>query len=897
MTHTFLNRTAAVVVFFVTMITYALTISPTVVFWDVGEFIAAAQMMQVPHPPGSPLFLLVTRIAMMIPFAADHAVRAHAFSALCSAMGIMFLYLVIVRVVTNFRGVPATVSDKVTVYGAAIIGALSLGFGTTYWANSIEAEVYGVSMLFLAAIMWLVIRWLDHADREGNEKYILFIAYLIGLSLGVHLLALLTIFPVLMIIYFRKYEFSSNGFIKLGIISVVVFGVVYPGIVKWIPGMMDGEFRGGKSDIISWVPWILIGASLLGVYYSYVEKKKMLHIALLSIVLIFVGYTTYTTVLIRSNANPPMNENDPSNLARLTSYLSREQYGDAPVMKRRYSNEPQHQGIYTNYTSDMDFLIRYQLNHMFFRYLGWNYIGQATDVQDAGVGWKDTWGIPFLIGLLGIYYQFKKDWKMWLVFVAMFIVLGPVLALYQNQQEPQPRERDYFYVGAFYVFSLWIALGVVALVDYVKKFIQEKRMAETLSFAVVGVFALAIPGNLARINWHDHDRSGNYVAWDYSYNLLQTCEKDALLFTNGDNDTFPLWYLQDVEGVRRDVRIVNLSLVNTPWYIQQMKNTPYYQEAKAVPISRTDAQIERIQPVAWEPRQMELPVPREAFERYGVTDTSLINKGRIGFLFRNTLQIGPTKALRVQDIMVQDIVYTNQWKRPIYFAVTVSPDSKIGLDQYLWFHGMAWRLEPRQVVDQDRSINPEVLAANLLTEPEGFSKTPQYGYKWRKVADPTVYFDENTTRMMVNYRSAFIRLALYYSNVTNQKEKGVEVLDRMEQLMPRAKIPMGWDLQSDIASFYHRLGREDKFDELASEVEPIAREMMKSGQVNMQSYYNPYRVLLEIYEVRKDYAKTLEVLRELAVMYPTDQGLKQRINETQALLATTKASPDTGGKQ
>ncbi len=968
MTHKKLNRIAAIGVFGATIAVYLMTLSSTVVFWDVGEFIAAAKLMQVPHPPGSPLFLYGARIAMMIPFAADQAVRAHAFSAVCSALGIMFTYLVIVRVIISFRGVPEKLVDRVTMYGSGIIGALSLAFNTTYWDNSIEAEVYGASMLFLTAIMWLAMRWQERADNEGNEKYIVLIAYVIGLSLGVHLLALLVVIPVLMIVFFRKWEYSSPwlfvgssvfALVEIGILYWIFNGitesasgrsnqslvpyvmgliiacggfagffylhwnvtqsaassegsrsfslgvlfalcalvtqfVIYPGIVKFLPGMMDGEWGGVRSEVIAYVPWIIIAALCYFVYDSYQKKRKVLHLALVSILLIFLGYTTYTGVLIRSNANPPMNENDPRNLAQLTSYLGREQYGNSPTfMPRRWSQEPHQQGIYTKYSSDMDYLVRYQLNHMFFRYIGWSYIGQAGDEQDAGVSWKDTLAIPFLLGLIGLWYQIKKDWKMALVFIAMFIILGPVLALYQNQQEPQPRERDYFYVGAMYVFSTWIAIGIVGLIDYFRQWMKSESSIAYTSYAAVGLFMLAVPVNMARINWQSHNRTGNYVAWDYSYNILQTCEKDAILFTNGDNDTFPLWYLQDVEGVRRDVRIVNLSLVNTPWYIQQMKDKPYYEEAQAVPISLTNAQIERIQPTAWEDRTMELPVPNEAIEKYGVTDSTVIHSGKITFTFKPTLNISGVKGIRVQDRMVQDIIFTNQWKRPIYFAVTVSPDSKIGLDDYLWFHGLAWRLEPRKVTDQDRSIDVNILEANLLHEPQGFSKTPQYGYKWRNIANPRVYFDENTSRLMINYRSAFIRLALYHANVTKNDAKALAALDRMELLIPRSKVPMGWELESDIASFYHRLHNDKKYDEMVAEIEPQCQSLIASGQVNMNSYYNPYRVLLEIYETRQEHAKALDLLKNLAAMYPNDPGLKQRIAEVQTQMGQQVSHSDS----
>jgi len=902
MTHNTLNRITAAFVFLVSVVTYFKTMAPTVVFWDVGEFIAAAHMLQVPHPPGSPLFLLVTRVAMMIPFVTDLAMRAHAFSALCSALGIMFLYLVISKVIVHFHGVPQTLLDKCAVYGSGIIGALSLAFSTSAWDNSIEAEVYGASMLFLSAVMWLAMRWQERSDKPGNEKYILFIAYLIGLSLGVHLLALLAIFPVLMIVYFRNYEFSWPGFVKVGFVATVVFLVVYPGIVKYVPDMMDGDFHGRKSDAFSYIPWILIGGAVYGVYASYKKRRRIVHVALLSIVLIFIGYTTYTTVLIRSNADPPMNENDPRNLARLTSYLGREQYGNAPLFfPRRYSPEPHQQGIYTNYSSDLDFLFRYQLNHMFFRYLGWNFIGRGGEYQDAGLDWRKTLAIPFFIGLLGLYYQFKKDWKLGLVFLTMFIILGPLLALYQNQQEPQPRERDYFYIGAFYVFSLWIALGIVALIDVVKQYVNSPMETTAYSVVVLGVFTIAIPVNLARVNWDEKDRTGNYVAWDYSYNILQTCEKDAILFTNGDNDTFPLWYLQDVEGIRRDVRVVNLSLVNTPWYIQQMKRTPYYSEAKAVPISLTDAQIARIQPAAWEPRALELPVSREAFERYGVTDTALINKGKIEFIMPSALQYAEAKGIRVQDIMVRDIIFTNQWKRPIYFAVTVAPDTKIGLDSYLWYHGLAWRLEPRKIANPLTGMDAKILAANLLSEPEGFFKTPHYGYKFRKIADPDVHFDENTIRLMTNYRSAFLHLAEHYAGIENNPKQSVAILDLMEEKIPRKKIPIGWEVNHMLGAFYHRLGRDDKFNEIAAEVEPIARKLVESGEnPNAQFGYNPYQALLEIYDVRKEYGKTVDLWKRIANFYPDDPNVKQRLAAAEAQLkvyneARTTA-PDTTGK-
>ena len=894
MTTSTVNRIIAAVVFVVTFAVYLITLAPTVVFWDVGEFIAAAKMMQVPHPPGSPFFLLVTRIAMMIPVAADMAVRAHMLSALFSALAVMFLYLVAERVIVSFRGAPAAMIDRVIIFGASAVGAFTLAFSTSYWANSIEAEVYGASMFFLSSILWLAMRWLDRSETAGNEKYVLLIAYLIGLSLGVHLLALLAIFPVLMIMYFKRYEYSLTSFMKFWLVAVAVFFVVYPGIVKYLPGMMDGDFMGRKSTLIAYVPWLIIAAVCYGVYTSYKKKQKMLHFGLLAMLLIFIGYTTYVQVIIRSNANPPMNENDPSNLARLTSYLSREQYGEAPLfMPRRYSQEPHQQGIYTKYTSEWDFLFRYQLNHMFVRYLSWNFIGAEGDAQDSGVDWKVTYGIPFFLGVIGLYGHFKRDWKMGLVFLVTFIILGPVLALYQNQQEPQPRERDYFYVGAFFIFAMWISIGIVAIIDWMRTLTAQESVRKAFTYGIIGVAALAVPGRLLQANWADHDRSGNYVAWDYSYNMLQSCEQDAILFTNGDNDTFPLWYLQDVEGVRRDVRIVNLSLVNTPWYIKQMKGPAYYPEAKAVPMSLSEKQIDNIQPVIWEPRQLDLPVPPEAFRRYNVTDTAAVNAGKITFIMRHTFEAGTTRAIQARDIVTRDIIYTNQWRRPIYFAATCAPDTKLGLDEYLWFHGLASRLEPRSTGSVDFGLDPVILEANLFHEPEGFSTTPRYGYRFRNLSAPDVRFDDNIRRLLANYRWSFIMMATYREMSQGDRPGALEALERMESLIPRAKAPLDPYFQYQLAMLYNRLERKDRFNELATELEVSMKRAIAAGEADLRSRFNPFQVLLEIYDVRGDHASSLELLRSIQQMAPNDPGIKARIDMTEALLRQKRGTGDT----
>ncbi len=886
------HRLSAIGVFLATFFVYFFTLPPAVVFWDVGEFIAAAYMLQIPHPPGSPFFLLLGRIVTMIPFATDIAVRAHMLSAVSGAITVMLLYLITVRLVVSFRGNPVSLYDRFAVYGSSVIGALSLAYGFTFWFNSTEAEVYGLSMLFVAVIMWLILRWYDHSNEAHNEKYILIIAYLIGLSVGVHLLAVLTIFSVLMIVYFKRYEINRTTFFIFSLIAVTTFFIVYPGVVKYLPSMLDGEFRGIKGDFVTYIPILLILGALYGIYISTKNKQKILNVALLSFLLIVIGYSTYTMVIIRAKVKDlPMNENDPSNIARLVSYLNREQYGDAPIMQRRYSQEPMHAPTWQNYSSDMDFMWRYQINHMYNRYFLWNYVGSEGDWQDAGVSWKHTFGIPFLIGLLGLYYHFKKDWKMALPFFVLFLTLGVLLALYQNQQEPQPRERDYFYVGSFFVFSMWIAIGLIAIIDYIKRVTRKENLYKIGTAGTLSVFLFAIPLNMVKINWHTLDRSKNYVAWDYSYNILQTCEKDALIFTNGDNDTFPLWYLQDVEGVRRDVRIVNLSLVNTDWYIKQLKNYMPH-GAKKVPISFSDAQINRLQPMIWEPRKLEIPVSQEVYKKFGITDTAITNKGKISFTMSNTITFGQTKAIKVQDIMVRDIIMTNKWERPIYFAVTVSPDSKIGLDDYLWMDGLAWRLKPI-VAPQEAGIHKEIMEANLMTENLVPSKEPQYGYLFRHLNDSTTYFDENAARLTINYRSAFIRLALYYQNFDKDLEKAKKALERMDSVMPLEIIEMDWRLAADVMSFFGKVGLLEKQEKYSNYVEKKALELIEKTPSDFSSYYSPYRVLLDIYENKKDYAKSIDILQRISTYYPNDPTIKNRIVELQSLLKLAGSEKDS----
>ncbi len=976
MNYKFLRNTIGAAVFLISLSVLWLTVQPTVSFWDCGEFIAASYYLQVPHPPGTPFFLLLGRIFAMIPFVGNIGLRVNLISILASAAAILFLYLIAIKLIENYKGKKyENLLDALGTYIAAAIGALSFSFSDTFWFNGVEAEVYAFSTFLAAFVTWLMIQWHERADEKDNEKYLLMIAYLIGLSTGVHLMSILAIVPVVMVILFRKYLEDEEACKKTGIlflihagiivlislamwsaqksttppspeeyqaydfkfkmiaavISVIFIGVfwkkiftrnsfymplfiggaalfiTYPGIVKFLPSLMT-EVAGDSIAIATIFLVAMFGLLGYAVHFSIKEKKPTLHLVAMSFIFAFIGFTTFAMVIIRSNQNPPMNENEPNTFTELVSYLNREQYGDFPTFKRRFATEPHQQIVYTGYSSDLDFFWRYQMNHMMTRYWLWNYAGRQSWNQDDGANIapfnqignifgkifnvhfdgsvKDSlFAIPLILGLLGIYFHFRKDWKMASVFMIMFILMTYLTAFYQNQQQPQPRERDYFYVGGFFVFSIWIAIAIRSLVDVVLEKVRSEALKKG---AVVGVLAfgvILVPVKMFASNYYTHDRSKNWLPWDYSYNLLQSCAPNGVLFTNGDNDTFPVWYLQDVEGVRRDVKIVNLSLLNTPWYIKQMKeNDPY--NVGTLKIRYSDAQIQDIRPIAWEPRTVSISIPgniregipQDLFNTYNVSDSSVLKQGSITFQMNPTLNFGNVKAIRVQDIMVKEIVESNLWDRPIYFAVTCSEDSKIGLDDYLMMEGMAYRVVPEKRKTGIEFINEDIMKKQLFSEKPSSSKVYKPGFNYRGLSDSTIFMDENHKRMTQNYRNSFIRLALYYVN-TNNKTMAVKTLDMMNEKIPRKIVGMELGLLYEIGNLYFNAGGEKQYKEYSVEVEKQALQLLETNPTDVQSYYNPYRILIDTYENQKEYAKLADIWQRLQVIYPNDPSVQSNVEK------------------
>jgi hypothetical protein len=939
------RRIIGTFVFLLSAIILFLTVQPSVSFWDPGEISAASYSLMVPHPPGGPLWLIIGRFFSMLPFAENIGFRINAVSVLSGSISILMLYLISIKLIETYRGKDyKNTTSTILTFGSAAIGALAFAFCDTFWFNAVESNYFSLSTLLFSLVVWLMMIWYDHADEKGSEKYIILMAYLIGLSFGVHLMSVLAIFTFVFVVVMRKYVNDDETFkktayiflIHMGILAIIaiamwssqtsttppspeeykafdskfvwiMFGIsvifmgamwkqifhrnsfyipliaggvvllfAYPGVVKGVPAILLA--LGGAGVATNLIIFLLIlGIVVYIIYWSAKNKKSTINLGATALLFVLLGFTTYATIIIRSGDYPPMNENQPNNFNKLIVYLDREQYGDFPIFKRRFSSEPHQQGIYSNYSSDLDFMWNYQVDHMFNRYIGWNLIGKVSTVQDSGVKWSQLYGIPFIIGLIGFYFLFRKNWKIGSAWLILFIFMGYLIMFYQNQQQPQPRDRFYFYPGALFVFAACIAVGVREITELALEKIKDASLGRTTAFVCLGVFLLLIPGNMLRTNYFSHDRSKNWLPWDFAYNLLQSCAPDAVLFTNGDNDTFPLWYLQDVEGVRRDIRVVCLSLANTDWYNEQLKDTSPYGALK-VKFSMTDDMISQLTPVEWKTQMIAIPVSQDVIKKFNVTDTSVIKTGQLMWRMKPTVEMGGVQGLRVQDIVVKDIVQNNTWDRPIYFASTCSPDCYIGLDDYLETEGLASRLVPQRRTTAIY-VNAEITKEDLLSENTSYSKTFKPGFKFRGLNNKDVFFDETESRLIQNYRNAYLELAYYYHSVKNDNITSVSVLDMMEKEMPQTVVPMDYRLLYDVGNLYSQVGALDKYRKVANEIIPAALENLNDVTMDdLASPYNPYSMLERTYISLKEYDKAIEILQRLQNALPNAGGVQEEIN-------------------
>lgn len=790
----------ALFVFLASLITYLRTIAPTTSFWDCGEFIACSYTLGIPHPPGAPLYILVGRIFSIIPFAADIGLRVNLISALLSSFSAMFTFLIIIRFLEMMQGKADTVERKIIQYTGGVVGALAFAFSDSQWFNSVEAEVYSGSLFFTAIVVWLILKWADQNDRPEADKWIVLIFYFIGLALGVHLLNVLALPTIFLIMFFQQEEASWERFIYFAMGGALAFVAIYPGVVKGIPHLI--------LEFSFWGVGVLMLLLLVGIYQTISKNKREWALIFISLFLVLVGYSTYSAIYIRSSLNPTIDENDPDTPQKFVSYLNREQYGDWSITERRAP------------------LWEYQIKKMYIRYFGWQFIGKGANIGPDGlisdtIAMRGLWGLPFLLGLIGMIHQFNRDWRRASSVLALFIMTGLAIVFYLNQEDPQPRERDYAYTGSFFAFAIWIGIGAAALIEFAQTAMKTSQNRRKPIMALLAVLlVLAIPGRMYSFNFPTHKRTGNYVAFDYSYNILQSCEPNALIFTNGDNDTFPLWFLQTVYGIRTDVRIINLSLLNTGWYIKQLRDF----EPK-VPITYTDAEIDRLAPQPWKASKLRIPVPRDIYNswvaRMQAADSTYKPTGKpeISFELKPTLY---GQGIRVQDIMIVHILGANKFERPVYFAVTVADENKIGLHDYLRMDGLAFRVLP--VSGARKAIDPEIIRTNLFEK-----------YQYRNLNNKDVYYPDNVIALLGNYRSAFLTLAQYYQ-YKGEPEKALEVLDRMSEVMPEEVIPpTSPNLSLLIGQMYRSAGRPE---ELKKRLDLILERSALTGQQKLS--FLPY---------------------------------------------------------
>jgi hypothetical protein len=948
-----INLLAGWSVFLLSFVVYLLTLEPSVSFWDCGEFIASSYKLQVGHPPGAPFFQLVQRVfSLLAPSPDKVAYMMNAFSALASAATIMFLYWTIVHLA---RRIQLAEKREWLNTVAGLIGSLAFAFTDSFWFSAVEAEVYAFSSLFTAIVFWAILKWENVADEPRANRWIVFIAYLVGLSIGVHLLNLLAIPAIALIWYFRKYKSTTQGIVLTLAVSFFLILFIMYGLVQGTPNVAQQfellfvntlhlPFNSGLLF------FVLLLTILLGtlVIYSHKKQKAVLNLIALSMLMIYIGFGSYAMIIIRSNANPPMDENNPENAYMLMKYLNRSQYGstplftgyyyNAPVTKvsdgkplyypdgeryvkvegspeyhydtrfktifpRMYSTQANHRQGYkmwgeikgkpvplngkTEYIptfgENIRYFISYQLNHMYIRYFMWNFSGRQNDNQGHGDVLNGNWltGIgpidkarlghkgdqpaslsnpetsnryymlPFLLGLAGLLFHYRKSKKDFYVILLLFIMTGIAIVGYLNQPPYQPRERDYAYVGSFYAYSIWIGLGVLALTAALQKILRSK--------AALGASAVStlIPLLLITQNYNDHDRSGRYIVRDLGKNYLNSCAPNAILFTYGDNDTFPLWYAQDVEGTRPDVRICNVTLLNGDWYIDQMKLKVYESDPLPINIAREKYEHDQRNTI-FVREDLQRPVELSTIVNIATSDNPramLQTQGgkRYNYVPTRQLKITVDKEqvlssgtmlqeqeaeiadsiiiglkgnyLSKSDLIILDMLANNEWKRPIYFDLSVIQTSNLKLEQYLRHEGFAYRLLPLKNETEKALIESDLLYERLMNQ-----------FSWGNIGDESIFIDENLrqTVQIVQMKNNFYQLAHSLAS-QGDSVKALQVIDRLYQLLPTGRYASTYyDLA--LANVSYGAGATQKADHLLEIISNEAFEKI-TFYLSLGSFY------------------------------------------------------------
>ena len=933
------NNITGWLVFIIATTVYALTVEPTASFWDCGEFIACSYKLEVPHPPGAPFFLLIGRLFSLL---AGGNVQKVAYwinhlSVLSSGFTILFLYWTITllaRKILNLKSSELTGSQTFMVLGAGLIGAMTYTFSDSFWFSSEEAEVYAMSSFFTAFVFWAILKWELIEEESRANKWLILIFYMMGLSIGVHLMNLVTIPALGLIIYFKKYKPTAKGIIYTllvsGLLILFITGFIIPGLPS-IAGKIEIFFVNDVglpfySGIITFMV-LFLGALVYGIYKSHQKGKVLLNTMLLGLAFILIGYASYTQVLIRYNYDPPIDENNPGNIVSFVSYLLREQYGSRPllygqyfdadvvkqekgapiyikgknkyeisdykveyvydhnretILPRAYSSQDNHPDEYRrwmglgpkelpNFLDNLEFMFRYQLGVMYMRYFMWNFAGRESDIQGADWlrPWDTTKGIPdqlknnkgrnqyymlpLLLGIIGMFYNYRKNQQMFSVLVMLFIFTGVALVVYINSPPSEPRERDYIYVGSYYAYAIWVGIGLMGVAQLLLRFLKNKTASVLAAF----ILCLPVPAIMAAQNWDDHNRSNRYFSVDSARNFLASCAPDAILFTGGDNDTFPLWYVQEVEGFRTDVRVIVLSYFNTDWYIDQMTRKAYLSDP--LPFSLTQYQYRQGGPNDYLPyienpnlknqsislkgyiglvqqdhQGIKVPtefgsinsLPSKALyldvDLSKVIASNLIPGNIMKMIGEDSIRLETSKRLHTpppqmrvtipdhmvfrlkrgglekNTLMILDVIANNDWKRPIYLNNTSLLGVGVDLRPYVVQEGSTYRLLPIENMNlRDELVNTDAMYNNMMNN-----------FFFRDTDNPKVDFNEDYRNFMLNHRSSFNSLAEALIN-EGRIDEAKKVIDRNFKVMPDASVPYDYTTAQTVSLMFEA-GEKDQ---------------------------------------------------------------------------------------
>ncbi len=989
-----INNITGWIIFAIATTVYFLTLEPTASWWDCGEYIATAYKLQVGHPPGAPLFQLLGRFFSLFAFGdlSKVALMINIMSALSSSFTILFLFWTITML--SKKLFVAASSNEISkgqgwaVIGAGVVGALAYTFSDSFWFSAVEGEVYAMSSFFTAIVFWAILRWEEVADHRHGFRWILLIAYIMGLSIGVHLLNLLAIPAIVYVYYFKKYKFTTRGFFAAGIVSLLILSlimyIIIPGIVQ-LAGKFELFFINSvglpfnSGTIIYFL--LIIGLIVSGLYYTRKKAKVVLNTGILAILFILIGYSSFFVLVIRANANTPINENDPKDAISLLSYLNREQYGTWPLLTGQYYNAPEvdrkdgnpvymkdvkmgkyvikddrkgtipvyderfttifprmwssqkpaHIKLYKEYGGskgkpirvtksdgsteviykptfgeNLKFFFTYQVGHMYLRYFMWNFAGRQNYVESqggyengnwiSGIGFIDKWRLgdqsnvpksmkdparakfyflPLIMGLIGLFFQLKKSKKeTWVVFL-MFFMMGLAIIIYLNQTPLQPRERDYAYAGSFYAFAIWIGMGVLALYEALSKKISNQT---AVAMGVTVVSLLLVPAVMATQGWEGHDRSGKYAARDFARMYLESCEPNAILFTNGDNDTFPLWYVQEVEGIRTDVRVVNYMLSSGDWYVDQMFNKVYDSDPlpltiprevykrgdmNYIPIfARLDERVElkdAIDFIADDDKRTKMPLQSGEWINYLPTNklkltidsAAAVNSGTVrpedaGKIVKQIVWDVKQSGLVRNDILLLDLVATNNWERPIYFANPNAVSKVFNVDKYCHLEGVVYRLKPFPAMNYNSrlgGVDPDRAYETLMAD----------DVRWGRLNEPDVSVDRESERTSGMMKQNYSLLARTLSNL-HKYDSAVKVMDRGLYFFPPEKFIFDYGM-IPWAENYYQAGETEKGNE-------VVRHIFERYTEDLDYYNNLDNRFVSYYQ--NDIQRALAVLQSIS---------------------------------